>query len=135
RWLQTEWPDLKVYLTSVTDHWATVSIAGPSSRKLVAEVVSGIDLSPEAFPFMSLREGAAVGVPARVMRVSFTGELSFEISVQADHGMALWQAVMAAGEKYDATPYGTEAMHVMRADNGFVIVGQDTDGSVTPLDL
>lgn len=135
RWLQTEWPDLKVYLTSVTDHWATVSIAGPNSRDLVSEVVSGIDLSAEAFPFMSLREGSAVGVPARVMRVSFTGELSFEISVPADHGMALWQAVMVAGEQYDATPYGTEAMHVMRADNGFIIVGQDTDGSVTPLDL
>ncbi len=135
RWLQTEWPDLKVYLTSVTDHWSTVSIAGPNSRKLVSEICEGIDFAHEAFPFMSLQHGKAAGVPARVMRVSFTGELSYEISVPANYGLYLWQAVMEAGEKYDATPYGTETMHVLRAEKGFVIVGQDTDGSVTPVDL
>lgn len=135
RWLQTEWPDLKVYLTSVTDHWATVSIAGPNSRKLVSEICEGIDFSTEAFPFMSLRNGKAAGVPARVMRVSFTGELSYEISVPANHALHLWQSVMDAGEKYDATPYGTETMHVLRAEKGFIIVGQDTDGSLTPEDL
>jgi len=134
-WLQTEWPDLQVYLTSVTDHWSTVSIAGPYSRDLVSELCEGIDLSTEAFPFMSIREGVAAGVPARVARVSFTGELSFEISVPANHGLHLWQRVMAAGEKYGATPYGTETMHVLRAEKGFIIVGQDTDGSVTPVDL
>lgn len=135
RWLQTEWPDLEVYLTSVTDHWSTVSIAGPYSRELAAELCEGVDLSPEAFPFMSIRDCVAVGVPARVARVSFTGELSFEISVPANHGLGLWEAVMSAGEKYGATPYGTETMHVLRAEKGFIIVGQDTDGSVTPVDL
>ena len=135
RWLQTEWPDLQVYLTSVTDHWSTVSIAGPFSRDLVGEICDDIDLSAEAFPFMSIREGAAAGVSARVARVSFTGELSFEISVPADHGQHLWKAVMDAGATYGATPYGTETMHVLRAEKGFIIVGQDTDGSVTPDDL
>ncbi|GAB3684634.1 sarcosine oxidase subunit alpha family protein [Salinisphaera aquimarina] len=135
RWLQTEWPQLEVYLTSVTDHWATVSIAGPSSRDLVSEICAGIDFSAEAFAFMSIREGTAAGVPARVARVSFTGELSFEINVPAEHGRYLWDTVMAVGEKYGATPYGTETMHVLRAEKGFIIVGQDTDGSVTPADL
>ena len=135
RWLQTEWTDLEVHLTSVTDHWATVSVAGPYSRDLVGELCADVDLSAEAMPFMSIRECTAVGVAARVARVSFTGELSFEISVPAAHGQRLWEAVMAAGERYGATPYGTEAMHVLRAEKGFVIVGQDTDGSVTPDDL
>lgn len=135
RWLQTEWTDLKVYLTSVTDHWSTVSIAGPHSRDLVREICEGIDLSPAAMPFMSIREGRAAGVPARVARVSFTGELSFEISVPANHGLKLWETAMAAGKPYGATPYGTETMHVLRAEKGFIIVGQDTDGSVTPADL
>jgi sarcosine oxidase subunit alpha len=72
---------------------------------------------------------------ARVFRISFTGELSFEINVPGDQGLPMWQAVMAAGKKYGITPYGTETMHVLRAEKGFIIVGQDTDGSMTPVDL
>jgi sarcosine oxidase subunit alpha len=135
QWLQTEWPDLKVYLTSVTDHWATVAVAGPYSRSLIGELCPDIDFSRDAFPFMSLRHGTVARVPARVVRVSFTGELSYEINVPANYGLHLWQAVMKAGAKYDATPFGTETMHVLRAEKGFIIVGQDTDGSVTPDDL
>ena len=135
RWRQTEWPDLEVYPTSVTDHWAAVSIAGPDSRRLGEEICEGIDFGPEAFPFMSVREGLAAGVPARVYRISFSGELAYEINVNANFGQHVWDACMEAGEKYDITPYGTEAMHVLRAEKGFVIVGQDTDGSVTPQDL
>jgi len=135
QWLQTEWTDLKVYLTSVTDHWATVSVAGPNSREVVAAVCQGIDFSPEAFPFMSYREGSAAGVGARVMRISFTGELSYEINVPANHARHVWEAVMAAGEPHGITPYGTETMHVLRAEKGFIIVGQETDGSVNPEDL
>jgi len=135
RWLQTEWPHLEVYLTSVTDHWATASVAGPSSRKLLEAVCEGIDLAPEAFPFMSAREGTVAGVPARVMRISFSGELAFEVNVCANEARHVWNALMDAGRKYAITPYGTETMHVLRAEKGFIIVGQDTDGSVTPVDL
>ena len=135
RWLQTEWPDLKVYLTSLTDHWANIAINGPKSRDLISELSDDIDFSREAFPFMSFREGTVAGLPARVFRVSFSGELAFEINVPANYGRTVWDALMAAGKKYEITPYGTETMHVLRAEKGYIIVGQDTDGSVTPLDL
>ncbi|CAE6945281.1 Sarcosine oxidase subunit alpha [Pseudomonas marincola] len=131
---QTEWPDLKVYFTSVTDHWATMTLSGPNSRKLLAEVTD-IDLDKDAFPFMAWKEGEVGGVPARVFRISFTGELSYEVNVQADYAMGVWQKIIEAGKKHGLTPYGTETMHVLRAEKGFIIVGQDTDGSVTPDDL
>ena len=134
-WLQTEWPDLKVFCSSVTEQWAVASICGPKCRELLAELCGDIDLSNEAFPFMSMQEGTVAGIPARVFRISFTGELSYEINVPRRHGLALWKALMAAGEKYDICPYGTEAMHVLRAEKGFIIVGQETDGTVTPGDL
>ena len=134
-YLQTEWPDLKVYLTSVTEQWATISVAGPNARKLLSELTDDIELSPNALPFMGYAEGTVAGAPARVFRISFTGELSFEINVPSSYGLAVWQAVMTAGEKYEITPYGTEAMHVLRAEKGFIIVGQETDGSVNPHDL
>lgn len=131
---QTEWPEMKVYFTSVTDHWATMTLSGPNSRKLLAEVTD-IDLDKDAFPFMSWKEGKVGGVPARVFRISFTGELSYEVNVQADYALGVWKQLIEAGNKYNLTPYGTETMHVLRAEKGFIIVGQDTDGSVTPDDL
>ncbi len=133
-WHQTEWPELDVYFTSVTDHWATMTITGPESRKLLAEITD-IDLDRDDFKFMEWRAGAVAGVPARVFRISFTGELTFEINVQANYAMHVWQALFKHGEKYGLTPYGTETMHVLRAEKGFIIVGQETDGSVTPEDL
>ena len=131
---QTEWPELKVYFTSVTDHWATMTLSGPNSRKLLAKVTD-IDLDKDAFPFMSWKEGLVGGVPARVFRISFTGELSYEVNVQADYALGVWEQIIEAGKEFDLTPYGTETMHVLRAEKGFIIVGQDTDGSVTPDDL
>jgi sarcosine oxidase subunit alpha len=135
RWHQTEWPDLRLFMTTVSDQYATVAVAGPNSRRLLAQLTHDIDLSSAAFPFMSCREGSVAGIPARVMRVSFTGELSFEVMVPSGSGLELWEAVMHAGAQYDATPYGTETMHVLRADKGFIIVGQDTDGAMTPDDM
>ncbi|PIE38394.1 MAG: hypothetical protein CSA54_00215 [Gammaproteobacteria bacterium] len=132
--LQTEWPELDVYLTSVTDQWATITLSGPDSRKLLGELTD-LDLDPDTFRFMQWREASVAGAPARVFRISFTGELSFEINVPAVYGAAVYDAVRAAGEKYDLTPYGTETMHVLRAEKGFIIVGQDTDGSLTPADI
>jgi sarcosine oxidase subunit alpha len=134
-WLQTEWPELKVYCNSMTEHWATASVAGPLARKLVAKLTSDIDFDPDNFPFMSCREGAVAGIPARVFRISFTGELSFEINVPSSCGRALWNTLMTVGEQYGITPFGTEAMHVLRAEKGFIIAGQETDGTVTPIDL
>lgn len=132
---QTEWPELEVYMTSVTDHWATMSIAGPNARKLLSELTDDIDLDWNIFKFMDWRQGTVAGVPARVFRISFTGELSYEINVQANYGLYVWEKLFEHGTKYDLTPYGTETMHVLRAEKGFIIAGQDTDGSVHPYDL
>jgi sarcosine oxidase subunit alpha len=131
---QTEWPELEVYFSSVTDHWATMTISGPNARKLLAEVTD-IDLDRDTFKFMDWRQGDVAGVPARVFRISFTGELSYEINVQANYGLHVWEKLFEHGAKYNLTPYGTETMHVLRAEKGFIIAGQDTDGSVTPIDL
>ncbi len=135
RWLQTEWPELRVHLTSVTDHFATIAVVGPKSRAVVSTVCEGIDFDREAFPFMASRTGTVAGVDCRVNRISFSGELAYEINVSANHGRHVWDAVMEAGRPHDITPYGTETMHVLRAEKGYIIVGQDTDGSVTPVDL
>ena len=134
-WSQTEWPKLRVYFTSVTTHWAVAAIQGPRARELLSELCHDIALERDDFPFMSWREGTVAGIPARVFRVSFSGELAYEINVAASYGAALWQALMTSGAKYDITPYGTEALHVLRAEKGFIVVGHDTDGTVTPLDL
>jgi sarcosine oxidase subunit alpha len=134
-WLQTEWPDLEVFCTSVTEQWAVASLGGPRAREVLAAAGCEFDLSAEAFPFMTFREGTVADVPARIARVSFTGELSFEVHVAGWHGLHVWDALLAAGSAFGIAPYGTEAMHVLRAEKGFVIVGQDTDGTVTPHDL
>jgi sarcosine oxidase subunit alpha len=134
-WLQTEWPDLRVFCTGVTEQWADVAVAGPRAREVLEAAGTDLDLSNEAFPFMTFRDATVAGVPARVARVSFTGELSFEVLVPSWHGAGVYDAVLRAGKRFGITPYGTETMHVLRAEKGFVIVGQDTDGTVTPFDL
>jgi sarcosine oxidase subunit alpha len=135
RWVQTEWPDMKVYMGSVTDQWSTFAVVGPQSRAVLQKVCDDVDLANEAFPFMSWRSGTVAGVPARVMRISFSGEMSFEVNVPSHAGAHVWQALMEAGKEFDITPYGTETMHVLRAEKGYIIVGQETDGSVSPYDL
>ncbi|MGP9821108.1 sarcosine oxidase subunit alpha family protein [Salinarimonas sp. NSM] len=134
-YLQTEWPELDVFLTSVTEQWAVIALQGPRARDVLAPFVSEIDLSNEALPHMSVREGFVCGIPTRLMRVSFTGELGYEINVPADYGRAVWEALWEAGLEHGITPYGTETMHVLRAEKGFIIVGQETDGTVTPDDV
>jgi len=134
-YLQTEWPELDVYLTSVTEQWAVASICGPHSAKLVAELCPDIDPDPKTFKFMSFKDTHLDGIPVRVFRVSFSGELSYEINIAASYGNWLFERIFAAGAKYGATPYGTEGMHLLRAEVGFIIAGQDTDGTVTPHDL
>jgi sarcosine oxidase, subunit alpha len=131
-YLQTEFPQWKVWLTSVSEQWAVIAVQGPKAREIVEPFIEGIDL--DTMPHMSIREGTFSGVPLRLMRVSFTGELGFEINVPADYGRAAWEAVWERGRPLGLTPYGTETMHVLRAEKGFIIVGQDTDGTVTPDD-
>ncbi|MET8158878.1 2Fe-2S iron-sulfur cluster-binding protein [Sphaerisporangium sp. NPDC005289] len=131
-WLQTEWPGLRVRCTSVTEQWATVALAGPGSRAVLAGLAPGLAVDARSFPFMTWRDAEVAGMEARVCRISFSGELAYEINVAWWHGLALWKAVMGTGA---VTPYGTETMHVLRAEKGYPIIGQDTDGTVTPADL
>jgi len=134
-WLQTEWPELKVYLTSVTEQFATISINGPYSPQLMKKLCPANDFSKENFPHMSFQNIEIDSVHCRVMRISFTGEMCYEINVPSSYAKALWSKCFELGQEFNITPYGTEAMHVLRAEKGFIIVGQETDGSVTPIDL
>ncbi len=133
-YLQTEFPHLKVWLTSTSEQWATVAVQGPKARDVIAPLVEGVDISNEAFPFMSVAECKVLGVPARLFRMTFAGELGYEINVPADYGPALWDALYQRVEAEGGCAYGTETMHVLRAEKGYIIVGQDTDGTVTPQD-
>ena len=134
-YLQTEWPELDVYLTSVTDHFATASLCGPNSKKILNKIIPELDLSDENFPHMSFKEVTIDKIKCRIMRISFTGEQSYEINAPASFGEAVWEKCIEAGKEFDITPYGTETMHLLRAEKGFIIVGQDTDGTMTPIDL
>jgi sarcosine oxidase subunit alpha len=134
-YLQTEWPNLDVWLTSTTEQFAVIALQGPMARDILSGLVEGIDLSTEALPHMCLVEGKICGVPTRLFRVSFTGELGFEINVPSQHGRKVWEAIWAAGQPHGLVPYGTETMHVLRAEKGFIIVGQETDGTATPDDV
>ncbi len=134
-YLQTEWPELDVYLTSVTDHYATISVCGPKSKKIISQVIPNLDLSDDNFPHLSFKNTKINEIKCRVMRISFTGEQSYEINVQANYGKSVWEKCMEAGKEFNITPYGTETMHLLRAEKGFIIVGQDTDATMTPIDL
>jgi sarcosine oxidase subunit alpha len=134
-WLQTEWPHFDVRFASVTEHWNTFPVVGPLSRSVIGELFPAVDVSNEAFPFMTWRDTELAGVPVRLARVSFSGELAYEVSISSWYGLDLWQRLIETGEKYGITPYGTETMHVLRAEKGYPIIGQDTDGTVTPQDL
>ncbi|MEM6463091.1 MAG: sarcosine oxidase subunit alpha [Pseudomonadota bacterium] len=133
-YLQTEFPHLNVWLTSTSEQWAVIAVQGPKAREIIEPLVEGIDLSNEAMPHMSAREGRICGVPTRLFRVSFTGEAGYEVNVPADFGRSVLEAIWARAEPLGACMYGTEAMHILRAEKGFIIVGQDTDGTVTPQD-
>jgi sarcosine oxidase, subunit alpha len=131
---QTEWPDLRVWLTSTTEQWAVIAVQGPAARRVIDGLIEDIDLSAAAFPHMSVARGRICSVPMLLFRVSFTGELGFEINVPADYGLSVWEAVHEAGQAHGICEYGTETMHVLRAEKGYIIIGQDTDGTVTPDD-
>ncbi|MEY4984595.1 MAG: hypothetical protein RIR62_2861 [Pseudomonadota bacterium] len=133
-WLQCEWWDWKVYTANVTEEYAQVAVVGPNARKLL-EKLGGMDVSKEALPFMAWADGTLGGFPCRIYRISFSGELSYEIAVPASVGLAFWERLHAEGAEFGAMPYGTEALHVMRAEKGFIMIGDETDGTVIPQDL
>ncbi|MEP1613862.1 MAG: sarcosine oxidase subunit alpha family protein [Roseobacter sp.] len=133
-WLQTEWWDWQVYVANVTEQYAQVGVVGPNARK-VLEKLGGMDVSKDALGFMEWADGQLGGFEARVYRISFSGELSYEVAVPASQGLAFWTAVMEAGAEFGAMPYGTEALHIMRAEKGFIMIGDETDGTVIPQDL
>ena len=134
-YLQTEWPELDVYLTSVTDHYATASVCGPNSKKILIKLFPDLKFDDENFPHMSFQNAYLDNIKCRIMRISFTGEHSYEINIDSKYGRSLWEKCMEAGKEFSITPYGTETMHLLRAEKGFIIVGQDTDGTMTPVDL
>ena len=133
-WLQTEWWDWNVYVANLTEQYAQVGVVGPKARD-VLEKLGGLDVSKEALGFMEYAEGRLGAFDVRAFRISFSGELSYEIAVPAGQGLAFWQALCAAGEEFGIMPYGTEALHVMRAEKGFIMIGDETDGTVIPQDL
>ncbi|QFU08464.1 Aminomethyltransferase [Rhodobacteraceae bacterium THAF1] len=133
-WLQIEWWDMKVHTANVTEQWAQIAVVGPNARN-VLQKLGGMDVSKDALKFMDWADGEIAGIPARVFRISFSGELSYEIAVPANRGLELWTKLMEAGEAYGVMPYGTEALHVLRAEKGFIMIGDETDGTVIPQDL
>ena len=133
-WLQTEWWDWKVYVTNVTEQYAQIGVVGPNARKLL-EKIGGVDVSREALGFMEWKDGNLGKYDARIFRISFSGELSYEIAVPAKQGLAFWGELIEAGKEFQVMPYGTEALHVMRAEKGFIMIGDETDGTVIPQDL
>jgi sarcosine oxidase subunit alpha len=128
-WLQTERPDWRVHATPVTAGYASVNVAGPASRELLRRLVEGVDLDPDAFPYMRVRGGRVAGVDDCVMwRIGFTGELSYELHVPAAYGLHVWEALLAHGADLGVRPFGVEAQRILRLEKGHMIVGQDTDG-------
>ena len=134
-YLQTEWPELDVFLTSVTDQYSTASICGPNSKKILMKLFPSVNFNDDDFPHMSFKNSTINNINCRIMRISFTGELSYEINIEAKYGKSLWEKCIDVGKDFNITPYGTETMHLLRAEKGFIIVGQDTDGTMTPIDL
>ncbi|WP_270729840.1 sarcosine oxidase subunit alpha family protein [Shimia sp. Alg240-R146] len=134
-WLQCEWWDWQVFTANVTEQYAQIAIVGPNARNLIEKLGGDMDVSEEALPFMAWKDGKIGAFDARAYRISFSGELSYEIAVPASQGRAFWDVVMEFGKEFDIMPYGTEALHVMRAEKGFIMIGDETDGTVIPQDL
>jgi len=132
---QTEWPHLNVYMNSITEQFSTFNISGPKSRAIMRKVFSNIDFSNEKFPFMTFKKFNYLDTEVRIMRASFTGELGYEIYISPKYALDLWEKIFHNGKNLGLIPYGTETMHLLRAEKGYVVVGQDTDGTVTPIDL
>ena len=133
--VQIERPHWDVKITAVTSQWSNATICGPNARKLMQALCDDIDLSNRAFPFMTMRTGTVAGFSARVCRVSFTGELSYEINVHSRHALSLWEKIIEIGSAHKITPIGSEANHVLRVEKGFLSLGHEADGTTDAYDL
>ena len=133
-WLQCEWWDWKVHVVNLTEQFAQIVVAGPDSRRLLEKITGG-GIDADEFPFMAWKRISGGGLDLNVFRISFSGELSFEIAIRASQGRELWDRILECGREFDAEPYGTEALHVLRAEKGYVMIGDESDGTVTPQDL
>ena len=133
-WLQCEWWDWRVFTANVTDQYVQIGVAGPEAGK-VLEKLGGMDLSEDELPFMAWKSGQLAGHEVQVYRISFSGEISYEISIRASEGLGLWEKIYEAGAEFSIEPYGTEALHVLRAEKGFIMIGDETDGTIIPQDL
>jgi sarcosine oxidase, subunit alpha len=134
-WLQTEWPHYKVFVTPVTEQWAQYAIAGPRARDVLQKLAPDFEVSNESFPHMSFKIGHLGPYPVRVYRISFSGELSYEVATPSHFGQGLWDEIFDAGAEFGVQPYGTEALHVLRAEKGYIVIGDETDGTTTPDDV
>jgi sarcosine oxidase, subunit alpha len=134
-WAECEWPELKVIVTAVTTAWGTITLSGPRARTILQRAGANVDLTSTAFPHMRMRTGEVAGLPVRIARVSFTGELSFEINVASGHAPIVWKALSEAGRLLGLRPYGIEAMDVLRIEKGYFHIGAESDATTTPLDL
>ena len=134
-YLQTEWPHLQVYLNSITEQFTTFNISGPKSREIMSKVFNEVDFSNENFPFMTFKIFDYMDTEVRIMRASFTGEMGYEIYINPKFSLALWEKIFDHGRQFNLVPYGTETMHLLRAEKGYVVIGQETDGTVTPIDI
>ncbi|MDH3695342.1 MAG: sarcosine oxidase subunit alpha family protein, partial [Gammaproteobacteria bacterium] len=131
---QTVWPELHVHLTSVSDQWAGLALAGPHARDVLAAAVDGADVSNDGLPFMGLIETTISDMPVRLFRITFSGELAYEIHMPSDYGEAVWQAVLDAGQSWNIEPYGTEALSILRIEKGHVVAAE-LDGRTIPADF
>jgi sarcosine oxidase subunit alpha len=134
-WRQCEWREFEVFVTPVTSQWATIAVSGPSSRSLLQRLGMDIAVDGESLPHMHIREGHMGHFPIRLHRISFSGELGYEINVPARHGAALWEKLMVSGNDLDVVPYGIETLLLLRLEKGFLHIGADTDGTTSPADV
>ncbi len=133
-YLQIVWPELNVNVVSTTEQWAGAAIAGPKSRDMLSKLYTDLDVSNDALPFMGYKEAEFFGVPSRIFRISFSGELAYEINVKSDHGMFMWEKMMEVGKEFGNQPYGTEALSTLRIEMGHV-AGPELDGRTIPSDV
>ena len=133
-YLQVVWPELNVNVLSTTEQWAGVAVAGPNSRNLLSKLFPDVDVSNENLPFMGFKEADLFGVPTRIFRISFSGELAFELNVESGYGMFMWEKIMELGKEMNIEPYGTEALSTLRIEMGHV-AGSEIDGRVIASDL
>jgi sarcosine oxidase subunit alpha len=133
-YLQVVWPELEVNVLSSTEQFAGVAVAGPKSRELLSKMFPSDDLSNEGLPFMGLLDTKLGDIPARIYRISFSGELAYEVNVESDYGLHLWKKIMEVGSDFGVQPYGTEALSTLRIEMGHV-AGPELDGRSIPFDV